>query len=335
MKRVAVILLGVVMLALMPTIGCAQGLFGGLPGLPSFGGLTGGSSGCGEKLCPSSNLEFYIGWMEDRDGTSINVDAEGVGAALVPGLINVNSVRHHYSNRGLWLGLSDTICISDRLSFIASGWYLVPASTSSREEYGLGVNQEQRGGLFGADRSWHTKPQWWYVDGIFAIGSPCGGFALLAGLRYDYYTARFENPYNLGVGALTDEADVTSEGWIPLVGTQYALSSSMGSLVVRAVGVPSLLGTARYKQTIGGVERVEAKGNWNGRGFLEVFAEYSKSFGPGAMGVFGRWNMAQGNADLDLSILPFPGSQTYKLALHRNSWTFGASFSLNFNMPFM
>lgn len=335
MKRVAVILLGVVVLALMPTIGCAQGLFGGLPGLPSFGGLTGGSSGCGEKLCPSSNLQFYIGWMEDRDGTSINVDAEGVGATLVAGT-NVNSVRHHYSNRGLWLGLSDTICISDRLSFIASGWYLVPSSTSSREEYFLnGVNIR---GLDTTDRTWHTKPQWWYVDGIFAIGSPCGGFALLAGLRYDYYTARFENPYNFGnaVFGLTDEADVTSEGWIPLLGTQYALSSSMGSLVVRAVGVPTLVGTARYKQTIGGIgERVEAKGNWNGRGFLEVFTEYSKSFGPGAVGVFGRWNIAQGNADLDLNIAPLPGSQTYKLALHRNSWTFGASFSLNFNMPFM
>jgi hypothetical protein len=332
MKRVAVILLGVVMLALMPTIGCAQGLFGGLPGLPSFGGLTGGSAGCGEKLCPSSNLQFYIGWMEDRDGTTINVDAEGAGVAL--GVIGVNSVRHHYSNRGLWLGLSDTICISDRLSFIASGWYLVPSSTSSREEYGLGLNLEQRQQL-AADRTWHTKPQWWYVDGIFAIGSPCGGFALLAGLRYDYYTARFENPYNLGIGALTDEADVTSEGWIPLLGTQYALTSSMGNLVVRAVGVPSLLGTARYKQTLAGGARVEANGNWNGRGFLEVFTEYSKSFGPGAVGVFGRWNIAQGNADLDLSILPIPGSQTYKLALHRSSWTFGASFSLNFNMPFM
>jgi hypothetical protein len=333
MKRVAVVLLGVVMLALMPTFGCAQGLFGGLPGLPSFGGFGGGPSGCGGgKLCPSSNLEGYIGYMEDRDGTSINVDTDGPG--IYAGL---TGIRHKYTNKGVWFGLSDTVCLSDKLSFIASGWYLAPSKSNSREDYTFAG---QRVETF-EGRTWDVDPQWWYVDGIFAIGSPCSGFTLLAGLRYDYMTVRFKKPTdatdNLGLGIFApgDTADATSQGWIPLLGTQYACSSSMGNLVLRAVGVPTLVGNIKYKQTIGGLEdRLEAKGTYNNGWFLEVFCEYSKSFGPGAVGIFGRWNGAQGNANLDLSLNPTPGtSASYKLALHRNSWTFGGSFSLNFNMP--
>ncbi len=144
-----------------------------------------GASGCGgEKVCPKSNLEFYIGWMEDREGTSINVDADQNGQTVGLGL-NAGAVRHRFANRGLWLGLSDTICINDKLSFIASGWYLVPSTTNSRQEYF--INGVQLPTPLLDDNSWHVKPQWWYVDGLFAIGSPCSGLTLLAGLRFDYY----------------------------------------------------------------------------------------------------------------------------------------------------
>jgi len=323
MKRVAVVLLGVMALALMPTIGCAQGLFGGLPGLPSFGGLTGGPSGCGEKLCPSANLEAYVGYMDDRVGTAIDVDTGGIGVG------GVQSVRHQFTNRGVWFGLADSICMSDKLSFIASGWYLAPSTTDSREQYNENV----------AERTWDVDPQWWYVDGLFALNTPCSGLTLLAGLRYDYYTANFKNPANV-VGILSlpsDRADVTSQGWIPLIGTQYALSSSCGNLVVRAVGVPTLLGNVKYKSTFGGIDRGEVKGTYNNGYFLEFFAEWSKSIGPGSVGVFGRWNSAQGNSNVDFNLLGTvgPGDQRFKLTVHRNSWTVGGSVSLNFNMPCM
>jgi hypothetical protein len=322
MKRVAVFCLIAVALALAPAAVNAQGFFGaGLPGLPSFGGYLGGPAGCGEKVCPSSNLEVYVGWMEDRDGTSIDVDTDGTGVG------GVTSIRHHFTNRGLWLGLSDAVCLSDRLSFIGSGWYLVPSNSTSFEQYNENV----------ASRTWDTDARWWYVDGLVAFGT--GGLNVLAGLRYDYYTIRFKNPFDVaGILSLpTDTADATSEGWIPLFGLQYAQSSSTGNLVFRAVGVPTLLGNIRYKQTFGGTDRGDVRGNYSSGYFLEFFAEYSKTFGPGSVGVFGRWNTTQGNSNVDFNLAGTvaPGDQRFKLTVHRNSWTVGASFSLNFTLPYM
>jgi hypothetical protein len=321
MKRFAILALVAMALALAPAALNAQGLFSGLPGLPSFGGYLGGSSGCGEKLSPSSNLEFYVGWMEDREGTTISADTTGINVA------GVASVRHNFTNRGLWLGLSDTVWLSDNLSFIASGWYLVPSNNStSREQYNGNV----------AQRTWETDSRWWYVDGLLAFGSP-SGLNLLAGLRYDYYTVRFKDPFNVAgvLNAFTDTADATSEGWIPLFGAQYAQSSSAGSLVVRAVGVPTLIGNLKYNQTFGAFARAETKGNYNNGWFLEFFAEYSKSFGPGSVGVFGRWNGTKGYVNADFTAAPFAGTDTFRLTVQRNAWTVGGSFSLNFTLPYM
>jgi len=320
MKRVAVLLLVASVFALAPSAINAQGLFSGLPGLPSFGGFLGGQSGCGEKLGPGSSLEAYVGWMEDREGTTITADTTGITVA------GANSLRHHYTNRGLWLGLSGIAGLGDSLSFIASGWYLVPSNSTSREQYNANALQ----------RTWDTDAQWWYVDGLLAFGGP-NGLNLLAGLRYDYYTVRFKDPYNVaGVVSLpTDTADATSKGWIPLFGAQYTQSSSMGNLVVRAVGVPTLLGSIKYNQTFSGFLRAEGTGNYSNGYFLEFFAEYSKNFGPGSVGVFGRWNSTQGNSDVDFSIPPNPANETFKLTVHRNTWAVGGSFSLNFTLPYM
>jgi hypothetical protein len=325
MKRVAAVLLGVVALALLPALGCAQGLFGGLPGMPSipfFAGSAGGPTGCGgEKVCPCNNLEGYVGYMEDRNGTSLNFDTSQIGIAGVTG------VSHRFTNRGVWFGLGDTACLSNRVSFIGSAWYLVPSKSDSHEVYNSGI----------AERTWDTDPRWWYIDGLFALKGP-SGLTLLAGLRYDYNTIRFKNPFDVsGVLDLpSDTADATSEAWIPLLGTQYAICNSAGNLVVRAVGFPTMLGNVKYNQTFGGLARTEAnRGNYNNGWFLEVFAEYSRNFGPGSLGIFGRWNGFQGNSNVDVQIPPFPGNETYHLSLHRASWTIGGSVSLNFNTPCM
>lgn len=327
MKRFTVLLLGVLVLALMPGVGFGQGLFGGLPGMPSFGGAFGGAGGCGEKPCaPVAGPTLYVGWMEDRQGTSFTADTDGTSLA------NIVSINHRYPNRGLWLGLGQCIPLRERFSFIASGWYLVPSNDNSREIYNApGV----------AERTWDTDTQWWFADGLFGLGTP-GGFSLLAGLRYDSFTTRFKNPVNAaGIGGAlpSDTADVVTENWIPLFGTQMDYSGSFGNLVVRAVGVPTLVGSAWYKQTLGGggiIQRIEAKGNYSGGYFLEFFTEYSKSFGPGSVGLFGRWNMAEGKAKLSVDGLIAAGgllARDFDLTLNRTSWTLGGSFSLAFNMP--
>jgi hypothetical protein len=315
-----------ILVTLLATSVHAQGLFSGLPGLPSLGGILGGSAGCGEKLCPTSNLELYVGWLDGQEGSSISVDTTGRSVA------GLTSVFHKYANRGVSLGLGTSLCIKDNLSLLASGWYLVPSTTHSREAY--------NDFAFG-ERTWDVNPQWWYVDGLFAWGDPCGSFKLLAGLRYDYYTLRFKNPVNaVGVNTLsTDTADASSEGWIPLLGVHYAASSSAQSLVFRVVGIPTLLGSIWYKQTANGLDRANFKGNYSGGHFLEVFAEYTKNFCGGSVGLFGKWNSTQGNGNVkfDVDRLGVPAAfadETFKLSLHRNAWTVGGVFSLNFSSPF-
>ncbi len=47
-----------------------------------------------------------------------------------------------------------------------------------------------------------------------------------------------------------DEADVTSQGWIPLIGVQVAYEGAASKLAVRAVGFPTTLGSVKYSETI-------------------------------------------------------------------------------------
>lgn len=278
------------------------------------------------NLCPKANLEFYAGWLDSQEGTSISIDTHGEGV-----LVGVTSARHKFATRGLSLGLSTSVCISDNVSFIASGWYLVPSNTNSREEYTA---------IAPLERTWDVSPQWWYVEGLFSLGQPCGGITLLAGLRYDNYGVKFKNPADIsGLLPINSEtADATSEGWIPLIGTQWASKGESQSLVVRAVGIPTLVGSVRYKETLEGIDRANVSGSYNGGGFLEFFAEYTKNFCSGSAGLFGRWNVAQGYSNVhtdvnDPVVGRLPGDNSWKLSLHRNTWTVGGVFSVNFDMP--
>jgi hypothetical protein len=327
MKRVAVLCVGILVLAFVPAVVSAQGF---LPGLPAFGGFLGGPYTCGEKPFPRVGAPvLYVGWMEGPRGTSFGADTDGLG------LGGLRKLTQRYDNRGVWFGLSDTVTLTDRLGFVASGWYLVPSNTVSQQVFNDGDGSYP---LFG--RSWNTNSQWWFVDGLFAFGPCCGPASLLVGLRYDYFTTRFQDPPFANIAAppvvngdLPDEADVTSQGWIPLIGVQVAYEGAASKLAVRAVGFPTTLGSAKYSETILVTNRVEATGTYNGGSFLEVFAEYSRKFGGADVGVFGRWNNLQGRSDLSVDLLPAGGSQTFKLGLSRSSWTLGGSFSLSFNTP--
>lgn len=326
MKRVAVLVLGILVIGLAPALVSAQGLLGaGLPGLPSLGGFLGSKGACEDKAVGPAGPTFYLGygWNAPRTGFSAGAEHQGVGG--------VTNLRQKYDDSGVWLGVTLPATLSDNIGFLASGWYLLPnGNTDSSEVYNEG--------LLGY-RNWSVKPQWWYVDGLLALSCKGGAGALLVGLRYDYYTARFSDPETTftGVGSLpTDEADVISEGWIPLLGVQYALNNATTNLVARFVGIPTLAGNVKYNETLAGTSRLGSKANWNGGYFMEMFLEYDRKIGSmGGVGVFCRWNSAGGRADLDTTLVPGATNDTFKLGLNRNNWTLGGTLSLSFNMPLM
>jgi hypothetical protein len=319
MKRVAVLCVGILVLAFVPAVVSAQGF---LPGLPGFGGMFGGRASCGEPVAPGLGpLVFYVGWMPDNRNVGF-----GAGGAPLGGIYQLDQ---EYDSRGLWLGLQESVVLSDWLGVMATGWYLFPSNSSSVEVYNNGVL---------GTRTWDTSTQWWFVDGALLIGGGCTGLSAIVGLRFDYFNTQFtnSNPFNtFGLGLLGDGATVNSQGWIPLLGTQCAYASSTTNLTVRVVGFPTLLGNVKYTETIGGLGAAgsaQFSGTYNGGYFLEVFSEYSRMFGLGGIGVFARWNMTHGKSNSDLS-LDGLGSNGFDLGVNRTSWTLGGSFNLSFNTP--
>ena len=70
---------------------------------------------------------------------------------------------------------------------------------------------------------------------------------------------------------------------------------------------------------------------------MELFMEYSKQFGPGQLGLFGRWNVLHAESTLPVNEA-FGGvivaTQNYDFSFNRTSWTLGGSVSLAFNLPY-
>ena len=176
------------------------------------------------------------------------------------------------------------------------------------------------------------------MDGLLAFS--CGrGFSFLAGARYDYYTTRLSDPDTLlfRIGATSDTADLISNNVIPLVGLQVACNGARSNVLVRAVGIPALVGTVKYDETFGGAIRLESNANWNNGWFFELFGEATtKAFtGDSSIGAFVRWNWAHGNADLDVDLHNNGfANDTFKLGFQRSNITVGGSFKLDFAMPF-
>ena len=86
MRRGFIFFVGILALALVPAMACAQysGAFG-LSGLPSMPSLFGGSGNCGGGAkCPAFAPELYVGWgIPQNRNTSVSLTAQDNGAANV------------------------------------------------------------------------------------------------------------------------------------------------------------------------------------------------------------------------------------------------------------
>ncbi len=247
------------------------------------------------------------------------------------------------------LGVSNYCQLSDRVGIMASGWYLFPSSGDAQETYGPGLQafQPAPGGptltlVSGNVRTWSITRSWGWLDGALVLGSPCG-MNLIAGFRWDSYSIKLKDPSPFGPtgfllagatfpgGTLSDEAELTMNSYIPLIGTQCCWGGPCCGLLVRVVGFPWVPGNLRYGETVneGVSARLQADGNYDRGYFMEVFSEYSRSCaGFGCLGIFARWNYLHvrslGSADV-LGTTTFP---------NRTSWTIGGRLTLNFGMPF-
>lgn len=306
---------------------CAEGLGGlGMLGLPSFGALGGGTLGCGANGLKIAAPKFYLGMMADGGGTTLDL-----GHAFFPKLFD--NTAHNYNNQGLWLGVSQLMGLNSGLCFNASGWYLIPSNTESDETFNVDVNN--------LNNRWKTDTHWWFVDGVLSLNAPAG-FSFLAGLRYEQYTTRFSDPERAsGIGILTRwaTADVISESWIPLIGAEMRSPGSLGGVVFRVIGFPTLLGSLKYNETqpnIVPVSRLEASGSWSKGYFVEIFSEYSKRLGFGDVGLFAKWNVLHGQSESTVDYSNnhrVPTHEQHDLTLSRSWWTLGGSFTMDFSLP--
>ena len=322
MRKLYFLPLLVIMLLLAPALVSAQGLFGiGLPLVSSWGGVLSGPSGCcdpGLTCCPSVYVGYEIGLSRVRKPFNFGLDFD-------PALVRTYRLNTDFSDPGgLWLGVSNYCRIADRVGVIASGWYLFPTSGNAEEIY-----SELADG-FGANRVWSTNRSWGWIDGALVLGSQCG-LNLIAGFRWDSYSVRLSNPTSANPplrarGTPLDEADLTMNSYIPLLGTQFCCGGPCCGLLVRVVGFPWVPGHLRYGETgiVGTGSRLELNGNYSRAYFLEVFSEYSRNCsGFGCLGVFARWNYLDVRSHNREVVRAEPGPI-------RTSWTIGGKFTLNF-----
>ena len=229
-SRLLIYTLPLILIITMSTAVRAQGLFGmGFPGASYLNGFWRGAVGCGSPgWPPGGGPTVYVGGSADyANGTSYGLIAQGVAIA---GLI---SSQNSYANRGIWLGLALPIDLGPRFGVSASAWTLLRTGTlNSSEELGF------------ATRQWDVDPRWSFVDGlaIFRCGYGCN---ILAGLRYDHHTIAFNDPVltsGFVNSAITDQADVNTENWIPLIGTQYREQQLFGKPRIQGGRIPGLGG---------------------------------------------------------------------------------------------
>ncbi len=307
MKRVCLLLLVLMTLALVPSGVDAQGA--GVsqdsqgPGGFSFFGVNGkggakGLAGSGLFSLPT----LHIGWLEHAKGTSWALQR------------TTSSGTAPWPLKGLWFGATKEVAVSGDLGFMLSGGFLSPTRSSG---------------------TWFTTPaaatfrfeipsyDWWSADG-FVKRRVSGPFEVLAGLRYDHTSTRVN---------YSDESsdDYILNTYIPTIGVQVAHRFSGSSLTVRFLGSPVVWGTLRYAYWAPPINYGES-GDFRPKGdcsFVEFFADYrARMTGRMDVGAFAKWNSLRVNtSDAALS-----GGSTEQVSWNVaiRSWTYGATLHLGF-----
>jgi hypothetical protein len=307
-KRLCIVLVGMVALWLLPVRVSAQGMLG-TGGTTSFAALPfswpSNVAGCNN---PSASGIFgmpnvYFGYLTHPRGSTWTLRRNTLTATAA------------WTLKGYWLGATEDLTLGDRLGLLVGGSAFFPQHSRA---------------------TWHTDPattpfdfdvrsyEWWTVDGL-AKGRVSDSFDVLAGFRWDHTSTRVRYSDN------TDD-DYILNLYLPIIGAQVNQTFGNGSLLVRLLVAPFVPGTMRYHfwSRTGFSEFGNFSGN-NGS-LVEVFADYSLRVSRDlSVGGFAKWDTLHiRTAERNLSDST---TEPISWSIDIRSWTFGASLSLGFASP--
>ncbi len=281
-------------------------------------------------------IESYYGYLDDPKGFAYTRErADGSGE---PSLVLSMPVR------GLWLGLSSSISLSQALGIVVSGGILVPGSTQGEFD--------QSGAIpIGLNSRLNSNHQWGYLDGMGTYNlarSSSVGMQIVGGFRWDHFDSKQSVTFSevTGGNQLNGSAtyNVILNAFLPYVGFQYGYKSGTSSTLARVIGFPYVPGSVTVQETL---NQTQAGVTSNGGGvyqyplsftsgyFLEIATEGSRRIvGPFNLGTFFRWSMVHATTGpgsfttaSDL-VEPFVIDEKFSYYLH--AWTVGGIVSVDF-----
>lgn len=338
MRRAAVCLCALLVLSTIPFTVAAQHYIPAPPPTPLFIPPTRplpipSPMACGPAGFPCPPKHGFVALEGSGNYQSVDSTLDTRGAALG----GIQQIKHSYQVGGLVLGTTAgaevTSCIGIRAGFSI----LIPFDTVDEESYTLGA---PLGGA--AARHWKVGNNWYLLEGTAAYRwSP--EISLLAGFRWDHFSASFKDPYNtVGIAGLgSDRADLTVNGYIPFLGVQINRNGPSTIRIFRFIGFPALWGDVEYNQTVSGgaPSRIRGIGDSSGGYFLEAYGEYGLRFfnGSGAS-AFGKFASYQAKARLNgrrlVAGAGTVSAESLDMHVGRISWQLGVKFELPFVSPF-
>jgi hypothetical protein len=307
-KRLCIILVGVVMVWGLPGADSARG-FPGMDGTPALRGLPAGypsnvaCTGSGPGIMGGYGVN--LGWLEQRDGSIWALERQtSTGTATWP-------------LKGFWVQATEELTFDRRFGLLVTTGFFIPRRMS-----GTWISRPS-GATFGFDI---PSYDWQFVDGIIKAGVS-GGFDILAGFRWDRTSTRVDYSDNTS-------DDYVLNSYLPLIGAQVNRRFSDSSLLVRFIGSPLVYGTLKYHywDRLGYAEfgdfRVNSKSS-----YFEILADYRFKLQSGIRaGGFVKWNWLRVRTDShNLSGLT---TESVAWAVDIKSWVIGGIVSVDFGSPF-
>lgn len=275
---------------------------------------------------------FIIGYQPNSDPAQAKFSTRGTP---VFGAVGTNL---EFNLEGLWLGASIRMPVMECLGLRVEGRALIPTAQS------VSTTTQLDTGLPGA-RAFTTSTVWRLLDGS-AQFQFAPNFALVGGVRYDYFDVHMTNPGNIqAFSSNSDEGDFTVGSVIPYLGIEAAWTNCVNGIMLRAIGTPILSTYTTYGLTYGdSTGGPSIRDSYSGTPRYATFYEASLNVGRkfGTNITLGGYTSVQAisahsqrefrssrmaPAALDIS-------QTFDLDFNRRSIVFGGTASYGFASPF-